>query len=103
MTDKQDFQLVAPLIGGGGCFILCLLWTRMTGDLNRYTWKALLACGGLLAYALYLTFWQNELKELWHSAPSVLVFGLLLSLAVPCGLFYWVWRVQVAAKAKRTR
>lgn len=101
MTDKQEFQLIAPLVAGGGCFVLLLLFTRMTGDLNRYTWKALLASGGLLAYALYLTFWQNEIKQLWSSFPLVLVFGLLLSLMFPCGLFYWIWNVQIAAKAER--
>lgn len=56
---------------------------------------------GLLAYALYLTFWQNEIKYLWYSSPLILVFGLLLSLLVPSGLFYWIWRVQVAARAEK--
>lgn len=102
MTDKQEFQLIAPLIAGGGCFILLLVLTRMTGDLNRCTWKALLASGGLLAYTLYLTFWQNEIRSLWHSSAVVLVFGLLLSLLIPFGLFYWIWRVQVAAKAQKS-
>lgn len=101
MTDKQLFQLVVPLLGGAGCFILLLLGTRVTGDLNRYTWKALLASAGLLTYAVYLTFWQDEIKQMWWSRPVVLVFGLLLSLTVPCGLFYWIWRVQVEAKAER--
>ncbi len=45
MTDKQEFQLLAPLIVGLGFFGLSLLLARTTGDLNRYTWKALLACG----------------------------------------------------------
>jgi hypothetical protein len=103
MTSKQEFQLVAPLIGGIGFFILALVWMGITGNLNRYTWKALLASGGLVAYALYLTCWQNELKELWHSVPLVLVSIVVLSLSIPCGLFYWIWRVQIEAKAEQTR
>jgi hypothetical protein len=103
MTSKQEFQLIVPLIAGVGFFILALVWTGITGDLNRYTWKALLASGGLVAYALYLTVWQHELKELWHSVPLVFVSILLLSLVIPCGLFYWIWRIQIAAKAQQTR
>jgi ATP/ADP translocase len=101
MTSKQEFQLIAPLIAGLGFFILASVWIGITGNLNRYTWKALLASAGLFAYALYLTVWQNELKELWHSVPLVLVAILVLSLGLPCGLFYWIWRVQVAAKAEQ--
>ncbi|HYL82633.1 MAG TPA: hypothetical protein VE263_00235 [Candidatus Angelobacter sp.] len=102
MTDKQEMQLVAPLILSGVFFILLSLIWRGIGDLNRYTWKALLASAGLIAYALYLTMWQNEIIVLWNSFPLVVVFGALLSLIVPCGLFYWIWRVQVAAKAEKT-
>ena len=100
MTDKQEFQLVAPLVAGGGCFVLLLLATRLTGDLNRYTWKALLS-GRPPSDALDPTFWQNELTQMWLAWPLVLVFGLLLSLTIPCGLFLWIWHVQVAAKADR--
>lgn len=101
MTDTQLFQLVVPLVCGGGFFMLLLIGTRVTGDLNRYTWKALLASAGLLTYAAYLTFWQDEIVQMWLSRPLVLVFGLLLSLTLPCGLFFWIWRVQVEAKAER--
>lgn len=100
MTDKQEMQLVAPLILSGVFFILVsLIWHGM-GDLNRYTWKTLLASAGLIAYALYLTMWQDEIIGLWNSFPFIVVFGTLLSLIVPCGLFYWIWRVQVAAKVE---
>jgi hypothetical protein len=101
MTDKQVFQLIAPIVVGFGFFLLALLLGRTTGDLNRYTWKALLASGGLLAYALYLTFWQNEMKELWAFSPALLVLGLLFSLLFPAWLFYWIWTVQTAARAEQ--
>jgi hypothetical protein len=98
ITNKQEFQLLLPLIGGLGFVVMCVLLFRGTGDLNRYTFKALIASGGLLAYALYLTVWQNELKYVWSMWPLVLIFGLFMSLIVPIGLFYWIWRVQVSAK-----
>jgi hypothetical protein len=101
MTDRQLMQLIAPLVIGGVFFVLVSIVWRGIGDLNRYTWKALLASAGLIAYALYLTMWQDEVKSLWHSFPLILAFGLLLSLIIPCGLFYWIWRVQLAAKAER--
>jgi hypothetical protein len=98
ITDKQEFQLVAPLAMGGGAFLLFLLLMRMTGDLNRNTWKALLAAAGLITYALYLTMWQNEIRRLWTFSPPVATFGVLLSLFVPSGLFFWIWGVQLAAR-----
>jgi len=101
MTDRQEFQLVAPLIMGGAAFILFLILARITGDLNRFVWKALLACAGLISYALYLTVWQNEIKELWHFSPLIVVFALFLSLTIPVILFMSVWRVQVGARAER--
>lgn len=101
MTGKQEMQLIAPLILAAVFFVFLLVLARLTGDLNRYTWKALLAAAGLGAYALYLTMWQNEIGGLWHSFPLVVVFGVLLSLLAPCGLFYWIWRVQAAAKAEK--
>jgi hypothetical protein len=101
MTDKQWFQLVAPPIGGLGFFVLALVLARATGDLNRYTWKALLASGGLISYVVYLTFWQDEIKNAWGEAPYLVILGLLSSTIVPIGLFYWIWRVQMGAKAER--
>lgn len=101
MTDKQWIQLVAPLVIGCVFLVLVSLVWRGIGDLNRYTWKALLASAGLIAYALYLTMWQDEIRGLWHSFPVIILFGGLLSLIVPCSLFHWIWRVQVTARAER--
>jgi hypothetical protein len=100
MPDKREMQLVAPPILGGALYVLYLVWSLATGNLNRYTAKALLAAAGLAIYAGYIILWQNEIKDLWHSSPLVVVFGLLLSLLAPFGLFYWIWRVQVGAKAE---
>ena len=102
LTDKQEMQLVAPLFGGAGFFVLSLLWFLATSNLNRYTWKALLACAGLVAYALYLTVWQNEIREVWRWSRLLVMFGILLSAIIPFGLFYWIWRVQVGAKIEKT-
>jgi len=100
MTDKQEMQLIAPLAISGVFFIIVSLTWRGLGDFNRYTWKALLASAGLVSYALYLTMWQDEIINAWHSVPLIVVFAALLSLIVPGGLFYWILRVQVAAKAE---
>lgn len=101
ITSKQGMQLLAPPILGSVLFVMCLVVSRATGSLNRYTWKGLLAAAGLATYAVYLTLWQDEISRMWHSFPLVVVFGALLSLAFPASLFYWIWRVQVAAKAEQ--
>jgi hypothetical protein len=101
LTDQQEMQLVAPLGGGAGFFVLSLFWFLATSNLNRYTWKALLACAGLVTYALYFMVWQNEIREVWQWSRLLVIFGILLSAIIPFGLFYWIWRVQVGAKMER--
>jgi hypothetical protein len=100
VTDRQWIQLVAPPIVGLGFFLLVVIFMRGTGDLNRYSWKALLASAGLLTYAGYLTLWQTEIKNAWYVAPFLVIIGLFATLIIPIGLFYWIWRVQIGAKTE---
>lgn len=100
MTSKQEMQLIAPLAAGAGFFLMMCIVTARTGELNRYTAKGLLACSGLLSYALYLTLWQDEIKALWYLSPLLVVSGVLLSLTIPAGLFTWTWHVQTVARAQ---
>jgi hypothetical protein len=94
--------LIAPPVIGVGFFVAISLVARANGDLNRYTIKALLACGGLVAFAGYLLFWSDEIRKLWSDSPSTaIICGTLVSI-IPIGLFAWIWHVQMLARQERS-